>query len=272
MERKLSRTFLSAALMCLGFAADGVSGTVIKLNSELFGRTLSGSATIYLERSRLRIDSNEGGGSVSVIYMGTGEKGPYYWLIDHRDSSYIEIEKDDLIAARKDIEKVMEATRLELQKLPPDERKQAEAMFADRMGYKDFLQPKPEYKEVSRGAKVGRWTCNHFQGFREGERVEEVWAADLKQLGIDSQDLQSLKDMADLFETVGQSLPAFFRFGGDKSKGNKTFPGFAVMMVSYEDGERKEKWEVVDVRHEALDAGLFKLPAGLEKKEAPMGQ
>jgi hypothetical protein len=266
MRRKFCNILVTAGLACLTLASSAESGTIIHLNSEMFGSgTLNGEATIYLETNRLRIDSNEGAGAVSVIYLAGGEKGPYYWLMDFNDSSYVEIRKADLVNAREAIDDAMKKTKERLEGMPPDQKKQAEAMLAERYGA--LFKSPVEYKQISSGATVGRWTCDHFQGFRDGEKAEEVWSADLKQLGIDGNDLKALKEMADLFATLGQTLPAFFRFGGEKSQGDKTFSGFAVMMVSYEQGKRKEKWQVADVRREAFDAGLFKLPRGLKKKE-----
>lgn len=271
MRRKLFSVSVTGPLVCLGLMSDALAGTVVHLNSEMFGRRpVSGQATIYLEANRLRIDSNEGESYLSVIYTAGGAQGAYYWLIDFNDSSYVEVRKTDLVEARKKIDEAMENTKRKLEEMPPDERKQAEKMLAEQTGFGALFKSDVEYKKISSGATVKRWKCDHYQGFRDGEKTEEVWAADLKQLGIEAKDLNALKEMADLFETIGQSLPAFFRFGGDKSQGKKTYPGFAVLMISYEEGERKERWEITDVQREAFAAGRFNLPKGLEKKEAPL--
>jgi hypothetical protein len=269
---KRLRPLLVGTLVFLVVASNAVAGTVIELYTETFGdQKLSGSATVYLEEKRMRIDSTEGGGNVTVIYNALGEENPFYWLIDHEEGSYIEIQKDDLVAVRARVEETMKEARKQIEGMPPDQKKQVEKMLADRMGYTAFFEEKTQYEKVSSGAKVGQWECTHYQGFREGVKIEEVWAADLGELGIDPEDLKAFEEMANLFKTVGQNLPAFFRFGGDKSEDNTTFPGFPVMAVSYEGGDRKEKSEIKGLRHEKLSAGLFALPEGLEKKEIQLG-
>jgi hypothetical protein len=272
MQRTLLNLIVTGALVCAASVSDAHAGTVIRLNSEMFGRRpMSGQATIYLESNRLRIDSNEGAGNLSVIYTSGGERGAYYWMIDFTDSSYVEIQKNELVEARKAIDEAVASTKQKLEKMSPEERKQAEKVLAEQTGFGALFKAKVEYKKISSGTTVKKWKCDHYQGFRDGEKTEEVWAADLKQLGIDAKDLKSLKEMADLFETIGQSLPAFFRFGGEKSQGQQTYPGFAVLMVSYEEGERSERWEITEIQRETFDAGRFGLPKGLAKKEAPLG-
>jgi hypothetical protein len=268
MKRDYSVPIIAAVLSFLCLVSSAVAGTVIQLDTEMFGQTaMSGSAIIYLDGRRMRIDSSEGGGDVTVIYDGQDQENPFYWLINNADSSYVEIRRDELLEAKAVAEDVLNRAKGELEGLPPEQRAQMEKALADRVGYTGFLGDETEYEKVSSGIRVGGWRCNHYQGFRGGEKIEEVWAADLEELGIDPKDLVALQELADLFQTVGQNLPALCRFGGENREVDKTFPGFPVVVVSYEDGARQEKSTIREIKQQKLDRTLFKRPEGLTKRD-----
>ena len=268
MKRNYPVPIIVFVLICMWLAPTAMAGTIIQLDTEMFGQaSLSGTAIIYLDGKRMRIDSSDGGGDVSVIYNGEGQENPFYWLISRSDSSYVEIRRDELLEAKTVAEEALNRAKSELEGLPPDEREEMERALADRMGYSSFLKEQTEYKKVSSGIRISGWKCNHYQGFRDGEKIEEVWAAELEELGINPKDLVALEELADLFQTVGQSLPALFRFGGEDSEVDKTFPGFPVVVVSYdEDGERREKSTIQEIKQQKLEKAIFELPGGLTKR------
>ena len=268
MKRNYSVPIIASMLVCMCLASTAMAGTIIQLDTEMFGQSsMSGTAIIYLDGRRLRIDSNDRGGEVTIVYNGEGQENPFYWLINKVDSSYVEIRRDELLEAKTVAEEAMNRAKSELEGLPPDEREEMERALTDRMGYSSFLKEQTEYKKVSSGIRISGWKCNHYQGFRDGEKIEEVWAADLEELGINPKDLVALEELADLFQTVGQTLPAIFRFGGEDREVDKTFPGFPVVVVSYdEDGERREKSTIKEIKRQKLEKALFELPGGLTKR------
>jgi len=268
MKRKHSIPVIAALLGCLCAVSIAGAGTVIRLDTEMFGQGApSGSALVYLEGKRMRIDSSEGGGDVTIIYNGAGQDNPFYWLINNTDSTYVEIRRDELLEAKAVAEEAMNQARGELEGMPPEERRLMEKRLAESVGYAPFLGKDTEYKKVSSGIRISGWRCNHYQGFRDGRKVEEVWAADLAELGIDPTDLVALEELSGLFKTVGQNLPALFRFGGEDNEVDKTFPGFPVVVVSYDDdGERAEKSTLKAVRQQKLEQAMFELPEGLTRR------
>jgi len=268
MKRNYSAPIIVSVLASMCLASTAMAGTIILLDTEMFGQaSMSGTAIIYLDGRRMRIDSTEGGGDVTIVYNGEGQEDPFYWLINQADSSYVEIRRAELLEAKTVAEDALNKAKSEIENLPPDERKEMERALTERMGYSSFLGEQTEYKKVSSGIRISGWKCNHYQGFRDGDKVEEVWAAELEELGIDPKDLVALEELADLFQTMGQSLPALFRFGGEDREVDKTFPGFPVVVVSYdEDGERREKSTIKEIKSQKLEKALFELPGGLTKR------
>jgi hypothetical protein len=249
-----------------------LAGNVIELKTEVFGRkSPRGTAIVYLDGDRVRIDSNAGAGDVTVIYNRQAGDSGTFWLIDNESRVYTEIAREDMLQAKAEMQAAIATAKQELEQMPPDQRKAATRMFAERVGGA-LMDEDITYTQVSSGIEVDRWTCDHYEGTQDGEKVQEVWAATLNELGISAEDLRSLADIADLFMTVGQPLPAFFRMGGDAPGGAGRFPGFPVMMVSYSNGQRNEKSEVADVRKEKLAATLFELPDSLTERKVPIGR
>lgn len=250
----------------VGSATSGVwAGTVIRLRTEfVLEPSKNGTATIYLDKNRMRIDSTEGGAAVRVIYVSE-KKEPFYWLIDMEDSTYVKVRREDLLLAQEQVREAKEAAKSELKDLPPEQRREMEQLLTRRMGLGAFSETKTEYTKVATGTRVGQWNCDHYQGTRDGDKVEDVWAADYQQLGINDDDLKALQEMASLFESVGQDLPAFFRFGAYDEQDKTYFVGFPIMIVSYEAGTHREKSEVFEVTNERLAAAIFQLPAGVKE-------
>lgn len=261
------RTLIAGALVAAIIPATVFAGSVIVLSTEkIRGKSPAGTAVLYLDKERIRIDSNEGSDDVTVIYNQGSDDDGVFWLIDNRGRVYTEITREDMLAAKAEMDVALDMAEQELEELPPDQRKQAARVFAERVGLGSFMAGDITYTEVSSGIEIGGWMCNHYEGIQDGEKVQEVWAASFDELGISAADLRGLADIADLFTTVGQPLPPFFRMGGDDPTGVGRFPGFPVMIVSYTDGVRDEKSEVAEVRTEKLAAKLFALPDSLTER------
>jgi hypothetical protein len=241
------------------------AGIVLVVNTESSAsKDSGGTATVYADGSRLRIDSNEGGDDATVIYSMESKDNPIYWIIDNRTRTYFEFTKADMDQRKEQIAQGRKMFQEQLKTLPPEQRAQMEELYKKQMGAVAQAPVETEYKKVATGSKVGKWVCTHYEGYHGGEKSEEVWAANWKDLGVTKKDLSAVAGLADLFEGVGQDMPAFFYFVKDDS--NLGVDGFPVMVVSYLAGNRTEKSEIREIRKETLSADLFKLPAGLKKK------
>ena len=66
MKRDYSVPIIASVLACVCLASTAMAGTIIQLDTEMFGQaSMSGTAIIYLDGNRMRIDSKEGGGDVT---------------------------------------------------------------------------------------------------------------------------------------------------------------------------------------------------------------
>ena len=268
---KRLRSFIAGASLAAILPTSALAGSVIVLKTEGFGLNAPTSeATVYLDGTRIRIDSKETGADVTVIYNRPANKDGVFWLIDNQRRVYTEISRQTMLDAKADIEVAIEMAKKEFEELPPDQRKQAAKVFAERVGVGAFMEDPVTYKKVSSGIDIGGWTCSHYEGIQDGEKTEEVWAAHLDEIGLSADDLGGMKDMSDLFVTVGQKLPPFFRLAAGDPEDKGSFPGFPVVIVSYTNGQRSEKSEVAKVQKQNLADSLFALPKGLTKRASQL--
>jgi hypothetical protein len=258
--------FLTAFAFLIVAAGHAPAATVLVVDTESYvGTSKGGTATLYLDDTRMRIDSNEGGNEFTIIYHAAAEP-PKYWIIDRRANSYYEFDRSAMLKTRRDLEESIKVMRRQLKSMPPAQREQMERTMKQNMTRMGFGDTRIEYSPVSRGVKVNDWRCTHYQGDREGAKVEEVWAASPSEIGISKADLRVLGEMAELFESTGQDMPAFFSFKREGREDDSTYDGFPVIVVSYENGKRHEKSQIKEVRKEKLPADFFALPDGLTRQ------
>jgi hypothetical protein len=249
--------------------SDAAAGKVLIVETDSFdSQEASGTATIYLDKKRLRIDSTEGGGDISVIYNMQDAEAPFYWVLDRKSKTYMEFTKAEIDQMKTQIEKTRKEMVTHMESMTPEQRTYTQRILDEQFGGQDGSGAKTEYKRVSEGVKVNKWKCDHYEGSRDGSKHEEVWATDWKELGLVPADVSVMGKMASLFAELGQKMPAFFHFSIEQP-GSEAPKGFPVLVISYKDGARSEKSQVKEVRSEKFAADLFELPEGFTKK--PLG-
>lgn len=260
----------SAAVIGLLFfvvAQGALAGTRIEIETQYFEQSkAAGIATIYLDGKRMRIDSTEGGGNYTVIYRTDG-KTPTYWVVDRAAKTYVELTEEDLELIKGQTEMSRRQIEQQLEELPPEQRAALEPMYRDRIEALVRSGAPTAYRKVSSGTRVGKWTCDHYEGYDGDTKVEEVWATTFETLGVSKKDLAAFGDLATALERSGQPLPAFFYFGRDAIAGEHGLSGFPVMVLSYQGERRKDKSELKGVLREAFDPQLFELPEGLTRRK-----
>jgi hypothetical protein len=255
--------------LCVAWLAPGASaGTVIEVTTErLDNSNLGGKATLYIDAASVRVDSDEGEGTFTIIYRFEQPEKPFYWIIDRKQNAYYEITRADMEDMKANIEQATAAFEKNMKNVPPDQREQLKSFYKMKVGHTGEMVPRATYKKVSSGVKVGQWECDQYEGYRGDQKLEEVWATAWNGLGVEKREMKALYQMADLFESVGQDMPAFFQFGKGEEKGEVS--GFPILVVTYEGGARKEKSQVEQIRSEDLSSNLFELPEGLQKAIVP---
>ena len=124
-----------------------------------------------------------------------------------------------------------------------------------------------EYKKVGTD-KVGKWTCDKYEGYINNVKTSELCTVDAKVLGVALTDFDVTKQMAAFFEKlVPQSAGQFFMVGSGDQQG---FSGVPVRR-SFTIGTTQTTTELTDVTRQNFSEASYAVPAGFKKEDSPLG-
>ena len=243
-------------------AADGVL-VVPRVTTNGNART----SEVRIEAQRMRAEMDSGQGPRVMVFDGARQ---VLLSIDPSRKSYTEMTKADvdrLGSQMSDMKAKMEGM---LQNMPPEQRAKMEAMMKGRgmppggpMG-----QPvKTEYRKTG-ASKVGRWTCDTYDGYQNGQKVSEVCAASPQALGFTAADFAVTTQMAEFFRAlVPLGADTLFQAGRPEQQG---FNGIPVRSATTTAG-RQVVSELVEIKRETFTDAAFAVPAGFVKDSNAFG-
>jgi hypothetical protein len=257
---------LSAALvvLCLGAAArvseaaDGV---------QIVQRVTSGAnpttTQTQVEATRLRTELTDQNGLAQIVIFD-GQKQVLY-IVDAAKKSYFEMTKADLDRLQAQMQGMMAQMQAALEKMPPAQRAQMEALMKGRMGGIAATAPKIESKRVGTD-KVGRWTCDKYEVLMNGEKTSDVCTVDPSALGFTAKDFEVSRQLASFFSALVPQMAAQVAVVGRvEAQGFAGFPVRSTVTVA----GRTVTTEVVEASRQTFPDSLFAVPAGFTKQSPP---
>ena len=112
-----------------------------------------------------------------------------------------------------------------------------EAMMRGRAGGMPGVS-KTEYRKAGTD-KVGRWTCDKYQGYLNNQKVSELCTVDPKSLGFAVSDFEVARQLGEFFKGMmpqnltPQNLDRVFAVGRVEAEG---FAGLPVRRITYANG------------------------------------
>jgi len=262
--RSIGRMIPVAAAACLmagpAWAADGL----VLVQSVTTGSGTAMTHQIDIDAHRMRMESGGGpAGSQVFIFDGTRQ---VMIMVNDANKTYSEISKADLDALSGQMSAAMSQMQEAMKNMPPEQRARMEAMMKGRMGGAGAAAPaKPVYTKVGTD-KVGKWTCDKYEGTTNGQKTTELCTVDPKVLGLNTADFAVTKDFAEFF---GKLIPAgaaqAFRVGSTEEQG---FSGVPVRTIVHTNGTTMTS-EITDIHHQSFTDATFQPPAGFQKTDSP---
>jgi hypothetical protein len=241
------------------------AGVIIKMAETSEKIESSMQSTLYIEKDRLRMEAK--GEDQNHIVIFRGDKN-VFWSINPDEKSYFEMTQADIQKMKGQMEKARQQMMEQMKNMPAEQRKMMEEMMPSNMRTTETV--KTTYTKKSSGIKVGKWSCTHFEGFKNGVKSDEIWVADWGQIGLTKSDLGVLQKMGAFFKALSQETDEFFEFGTDEWEKQIGMSGAPMRSINYFKGQKSSQTEVKDVIKQNLNAALFDLPAGYSKEESPM--
>jgi Domain of unknown function (DUF4412) len=259
----MAKSVVTLAAVC-SFASPLLAAEGVLMIEQTVVGSAKRSSQVQLERERMRAEMTNATGETQVFVFDGPEQ--VLRIISPTRKIYTEMTKADVDRLGEQMATTLAAIKEKLGSLTPEQRAKMEAMMA-RVGGAGAATAaaKPEYRRAG-SDKVGKWTCEKYEGFRNGEKVSEVCTVEAKALGLTMADFEVSKQVAAFFEKL--MPPGMDQMVGIGSFEVQGFSGIPVRRVVYNGGKAQAIREVTDVRRENFPASSYDVPAGFQKQTA----
>jgi hypothetical protein len=241
-------------------AADGV---LIVEKTTTGGTTQTNQAQIAKTRMRAESAGMNGGKQVFVF----DSPAQVIRIIDAEKKTYTEMTKADVERMGTQISDAMAKLQEQMKNMPPAQREKMEAMMKGRgMGAGAAL--KTEYRKTGTD-KVGKWTCDKYEGHQNNQKISELCTVDPKALGFTVADFQVTQQIAQFFQKLmPQNADQMFSLGGSDPQG---FSGIPVRRT-YSIAGRQTVSELTEISRQTFADSIFAVPAGFQKQAFGQGR
>jgi hypothetical protein len=242
-------------------AADGIL---------LVQKTTSNGATtvgqVQIEKNRMRTEIADASGKKVVIFDAT--KGVLD-IIDADKKTYQEITKADVDQMAAQMQGAMAQMQQAMASLPPEQRRQMEAMMAARGGSggpMGMMAPMTKTVYLKTGTdRVGKWTCTKYDTMQNSKKTGEICTVEPSALGFTAADFEVTRQMVEFFsKIVPAAAQQIFSLGRAEEQG---FSGVPVRNIS---GDTTS--EITEASRQTFPDSAFAVPAGFQKQSLMGGR
>ncbi len=264
--RSLVRGVSFAGALCVLTGVAQAADGVLLVTKTTVDSGAPATNQVHMESKRMRAESSGARGEkMVVVFDGTKQ---VMTLIDNEKKTYTEMTKADVDAIGGQMSSMMSQMEDQLKNLPPEQRAKIEAMMKGRGAGAAVAAPKVQYKKVGTGT-VGKWTCDRYEGYADGQKTSEICTVDPKTLGFSAADFEISRELAAFFKKLMPANAAqVFSLGVAEEQG---FSGIPVRSVSTAGG-RQTTTEVTEVSRQTFPDTIFQVPAGYQKQTMGMGR
>jgi len=258
---------LTTALGVIATPAAAAANGVLIAQKVTSGTTTTTTQS-QIEPTRMRSEIVQSAGrKQTVVFDGAAQ---VLRIFDDDGKTYTEMAKADLERMRGQTDATMTRLQEQMKSMPPEQRARMEALMKGRGAAMPGAAagPPTEYKKIGTD-KVGRWTCEKYEGTKAGEKVSEVCTVAPSALGFTEADFEVTRQLGEFLSSlVPQAADSVFKIGS-AADGPNAFPGLPVRFVSFRAGAAQTVSEVTDASRQTFADALFQVPAGYQKREFP---
>lgn len=258
-----------AVVLCL-CAAAAQAATGIQITEKTTGAGHDLTSRIQIDQHRMRVETTGAeAGHRAFVFDGTKQ---VLWILNVDKQTYQEVTKEDLQRLSQQVSGAMAQMQAQLEKMPPEQRKRMEEMMKNMPGMPGGAQAKivPTTYRKTGTATVGKWTCQVWEGQRDGQKVSEVCTVPPAALGFSPADFDVARQLGGFFQQI---MPAnadrMFSVGGADDNGT-SFTGIPVRRVDF-GGAGQTVSEITDIGRQDFPDSTFEVPAGFRKEPFAVG-
>jgi hypothetical protein len=245
--------WLAVTLSGVPAARAGVKMTFEKQNDK---------QTLYVEGDKMRAEETTPQGARVVIVDGKSKR---LLFLDLENKAYTEMTEADMARLRTQMAEQRKQMQTQIDKLPPDQRKQMEEMMQGHGGAEPLAQAPSEltFERLGQHRNVNGWACEMYRVLEGGKPQEEDCIAPWGK-GLVARSDFAVVDQIESSFSHSLGVKDEHRAMGELSK----FPGFPVARTRiFPDGTKQPAEQLRSVSHERIPADKFSVPAGFKKRE-----
>ncbi len=259
---KISAAFVLSTVLCLTaapplFAAEGV---LVVQKTTIGARTRIHQ--VQIEKNRMRTETEAINGQKQVIVFD-GPKQVLTTIYPDRKvySELTKAEADRMGGGRITLSPTVQE---QMAKMPPEQRALMEKMLRGRGAASVAPPAKMEYRRAG-SDKVGKWTCDKYEGFQNSVKKMDICTVDPKALGVSMAELDITRQMAAFFGKMApQGSGSTFEAGTVETVG---FAGVPVRTIGYgSKGEAVYSSEISEVSRRNFPDSSYGVPEGFQKQ------
>lgn len=215
---------------------------------------------VFLDGNRMRIESGGPGQNQVILFRGDKK---VMWIYDTVQQTAQEITAADIQQAGRTMENAMAQMQAQMAQMPPEQRRMMEQMMQGQMARMPQMgQPeKTIYSKTGSGIKVGQWTCDRYEGFRNGVKVKELYTIDGARFGLTQESLSIMQEMARFFKPLTKGGKTA---GADFLAEDSAVKGLPVRVVTFHNGAQTAVTNITAIASKKFAASLFDLPGGIQ--------
>ena len=259
MRSAITRGVAAAAILALGTALQAANGVIITQKVTMGDSTRT--TQVQFDANHMRAETPGARGESQVVIFD-GAKQVLY-IVNPERKTYSEMTKADADKLGAQVNDAMAQMQAQMANMPPEQRAQIEAMMKGRgMGAAMGGAAKPEYKKVGTDT-VGKWTCDKYEGYVNGQKTMDLCTVDPKVLGFTPADFAVTRQMADFFSRImPQGASRIFSIGDLATQG---YAGIPIRTTTSMMG-RTSTSELQDIQRGSIPESAFEVPAGFQKE------
>jgi hypothetical protein len=263
------RSLFLSGVMLLAGAGGATAGTVITLDQSVNGGpAIQQTIALTADKGKMTSPQNQ------TIFRGDQSKG---WIVKPEDRAYIELTPEGMSQMKAQMDQRMAQMQQRMASMPPEQRRQAEAMLASRgMGPSaQSAPPQITYEKAGDPKKVAGYLCTPYRVTMPGVPASEFCMASLSDLGLTRDDLQAFIGLGKFMRQmggIGAQRSPMSQFDFDSIRKQIGFDGFPVQTsLNAADVHYAVQTTLKSIKHEDPPAGTFDLPAGYTREDRGAG-
>ena len=215
---------------------------------------------VQIEKDWMRVDQDTASGEKQAFLFDGAKE--VIWIVNYDKKTYTEMTKADLDRTSQQLTDALARVQEQMKNLPPEQRARMEEMLKGRGMPGSAPSLRMTYRRAGTD-RVGRWTCDKYEGYQNNQKMSEICTVDPQVLGFVAADFEVSRKLAEFFKhLVPQNADAMFSIGKGEDQG---FSGVPVRRV-FSVGQRQSVTELTEASRQNFPASTFQVPAGFQKQ------